>query len=749
MKKQKMRVSSFFKLGQFIYRFRIGVICFWLLILAGCIPFISNLMTPFHSSGFIDETSPSAITDRYLAKELGYDFNRFVILYQSKNLEATNPRYIEKLKNSLAELSDFPIKHEIVYPDANKKQIAKDKHTAYVVILFDNHPEMTHDLLMDLKEKIKTPEGMTMHLGGEPIFIESINKQTQKDLYKADAIAAPVSIIVLILVFGSLIAAFIPMCLGGGCALIMLTSLYFIGHFFSLSIFTLNIALLLGLCLSLDYALFIIYRFREELINNQNKSIENVIAKTLATAGKAVFFSGLAVFISISALLLFPINILFSVGIGGLTAVSIAVLIATTLLPAILAVIKTGINRLSIWKQNKKQIKQPTLVNKSFWKQLATTIVKRPWTFFLTTLVLLLGLGSPFLHVKFGISDFNILPVHSESRQFFSEFEKNYDVNQLYPIMLVITSNDPILSKQNLAKLYKFTRKLQKNPSIDEVNSIVTTNDDITPKQYHTLYHLPKHLMDANVKQLLKTTTREHMTVINVISKYGANTQETKELIQELRQMNPGPSLSMELTGTPVNNVDVLHSIANIFPYAIGWIILLTYLTLLILLRSVFLPFKAIIMNVLSLCASYGVLVFIFQEGYLHDFLNFQPQGMLDISLLIIIFCALFGFSMDYEVFLLTRIHESYITTQDNDKSIIFGIVKSSRIITSAAIIVIFICGSFMVADVLMVKEFGLGIAVAIFVDSFIIRTILVPSTMALVKQWNWYLPKWLDKILP
>lgn len=154
-------------------------------------------------------------------------------------------------------------------------------------------------------------------------------------------------------------------------------------------------------------------------------------------------------------------------------------------------------------------------------------------------------------------------------------------------------------------------------------------------------------------------------------------------------------------------------------------------------------------MNVLSLCATYGVLVFVFQEGHLHQLLNFDPQGILDISLLVIIFCALFGFSMDYEVFLLTRIQEAYEQSKNNDQSIVFGIEHSSRIITSAAIIVIVTCGSFMVAEVLMVKEFGLGIAVAIFVDAFLVRTIFVPATMALVKRWNWYFPKWLDKILP
>ena len=222
-----------------------------------------------------------------------------------------------------------------------------------------------------------------------------------------------------------------------------------------------------------------------------------------------------------------------------------------------------------------------------------------------------------------------------------------------------------------------------------------------------------------------------------------------EQLITYLHTLKSDNGLSIQLTGQPVSDREVLESILHFLPYAILWIMVFTYFILLLLLRSVFLPFKAILMNLLSLCACYGALVLVFQDGYLSHLLNFEPQGLLDISLLVIIFCALFGFSMDYEVFLLSRIKESHEIYGDNTRSIIFGIEKSSRIITSAALIVIVLCSSFLVAEVLIVKAFGLGIAVAIFVDAFLIRTILVPSTMMLLKKWNWYLPKWLDKILP
>lgn len=260
-------------------------------------------------------------------------------------------------------------------------------------------------------------------------------------------------------------------------------------------------------------------------------------------------------------------------------------------------------------------------------------------------------------------------------------------------------------------------------------------------EQYHLLYNLPKKNQDENIRRLLKTTTGKYFTVLTIVSAHDSNSPQTATLVKELGDLKPPKGLTISITGSPVSHAEVLQTIRHIFPYVIAWIIILTYLILLILLRSIILPLKAILMNILSICASYGVLVYIFQEGHFHELLNFNPQGMLDVSLIIIIFCALFGFSMDYEVFLLSRIREQYELTHNNKQSIIFGMEKSGKIITSAALIVIILCGSFMFADDLMVKEFGLGIAIAITVDAFIIRILLVPAIMALLKGWNWYLP--------
>lgn len=738
-----MEKNIFYKLGRIVYSLRWYLLLIWSLIILASLLVIVGTNAPFKSTGFSDENAKSAKAQLFINKKLGYnDANKFLIIYHSPKLLATDPLFDKKIKKSLSKLKEFSIKHQLIFPADNKKQISKDKHTAYVVLIIKSKKELDDKKIAELQSLIKKPANMSMELGGQAIFINEINKQTEVDLLRADIIATPVALITLFLVFGSLMAALLPIVLGGGCALVILTSLYIIGQNVTLSVYTLNIALLLGLCLSLDYSLFIINRFREEL--SKGGSINQVIGITVATAGKAIFFSGLAVLVSLSALFLFPINILFSMAVGGIIAVLVAVLNAVVVLPALLGLLKQRIDLLAIHLPRKDKERR------QFWHWLAEKIVKRPLIFFLPTLAFLLLLGYPFLSAKFGVSDYRVTPKNSESRAFFDSYEEHFNINDLTPLILLVKSpHSSILSLNNLTKLDEDVKKMKKNPAISSIKGIIPSNSKLSPEEYHQLYTLPKNQMPDPVKKLLSNSTRSSFTILNLTSKYDVNSEQTTALVNKLKDKKFSSRFHTELTGTPVINVDVLNQIYNVLPKAILWIMAFTYFILLLLLRSLFLPLKAIFVNLLSLCACYGALVLVFQDGYLANLLNFEAQGILDISLLVIIFCALFGFSMDYEVFLLSRIKEEYLIRHDNKQSIVFGIEKSSRIITSAALIVIVICGSFLVADVLMVKAFGLGIAVAIFVDAFLIRTFLVPSMMALLGSWCWYLPKWLDKLLP
>jgi len=709
----------FYNLGKFTYRFRFLVIGIWLLGLLASLPVIPHIMDPFNSSGFENFKSSSFAADKLLFKNMDYQKNKILILFKRKTSLGQKTFY-QRVDVALKRLNK--IKH-----DLKVIKVIKADSVLAAVVFKDNFDLKTADIAA-VKTAIRTPRGIEVYYGGEDVFVESVNQQTEIDLFRADMIAAPISVITLLVVFGSLLAAVIPMLLGGFCALMMFAILNHLTHFMSLSIFTINIALLLGLCLSLDYALFIISRFREELVK-KHENIEETIAVTMQTAGKAVFFSGLAVFASLSALLIFPINILVSVGVGGLCAVFLAVIAAITLLPAILSVLKSQINWGSIFKVEFNKHR--------FWHKWATVVTKQPWLFATLGLTILICLAWPLKNLEIGISDFRILPKQSSGRAFFNAFLTDFTESDLVPITLIIKSKTSILERNNIKRATILVDKIQHLKNVARVDSYLSVLPYKTPLGY------PKE-----VQTILDTSVGANIAVMQVISKYPSYAKETSALVDTLRNLKQD-GLSIYISGVPAANADVLQGIKSNIKPAVYLIMAVTFVVLMILLRSLFLPLKAIVMNVLSLAATYGVLVYVFQQGHLAGWLNFEAQGSLDISMIVIIFCALFGFSMDYEVFLLSRIQESYGQSKDNRLSIIYGIAHSSRIITSAALIVIVLCGSFLVADVLMVKAFGLGIAAAIFIDAFIIRALLVPAIMSITGAINWYLPGIIAKVIP
>lgn len=723
--------NLFYHWGRWMYRFRYPVIGIWLIGFLASLPVLPELMKPFQSSGFQNIQSESKKTDDLINHDVGYQKHRLLVLYQKESDTVSDELMNSEIQQSLKKLKNIDYTHQLIYQTK--------RHAQLVVIAFKDDIELKDEDIKLMESMIKKPKHLKIYFGGDDVFVETVNKQTEKDLFRADMVAAPVSAITLLFVFGSLMAAFLPLLLGGCCALLMFSILYFLAHHMDLSIFTINIALLLGLCLSLDYALFIISRFREEL-HQKNVDIEQVIAHTMGTAGKAVFFSGLAVFASLSALLLFPINILISIGVGGLCAVFLAVIAALSLLPALLSVIKDYIYWGTIFKTGLRQNR--------FWHHLAGGVIARPWFFVIFGTLLLLGLSYPLKNLKLGISDYHILPENSSGRAFFKAYSEAFDEKSLSPISVVIKTHTPILSEDNIKKAYNLIEDIQKNKSVKKVEGYLSWLPSRSLAEYQKIYAMDRKNLPPQIQTLLKTSVSRRMAVIQVISRYSGESKETQSLVKSLRQLHY-QGLEISVTGSPAQYVDVFDGIRAKAPQAMFLIMSITFLVLMILLRSLFLPFKAIVMNILSLCATYGVLVYVFQEGHLHELLNFEPQGSLDISMMVIIFCALFGFSMDYEVFLLSRIHECYEKHKNNKLSIVYGIEHSARIITSAAWIVIVLCGSFLVADVLMVKAFGLGIAVAIFIDAFIIRTFIVPALMTITASINWYFPRWCAKLLP
>lgn len=718
------------------------VIC-WLLVAIACAIYLPNAGKPFKIENINDPRAESTIAQNKMEKQFPYSGSRIFILYNSNTYTAYDNIFKSEVTKSLTSAKKLPFKHRIISPYENENQISKNKHAAYAVIQTDLGSQYLSTYIDKIND-IQKPEKISMYIGGEPSYIADVHKLSEENLRRGELIALPISLIAMIFVFSGFLPALLTICIGIINVLIIVTILYLLAYQIDLSIFVLNIATMLGLGLSLDYTLLITYRFKEEYL--KCFECKKTIVATLGTAGKSVIFSGMIFLISIASLIFFPINILYSMGIGGIVVVIVTILSSTTLLPAALSLFEKYITRTNV---NLKKLSSEDTHN-GRWYNFSLFIMKYPFTFLIPSIAILLMLGYPFLNVKMNISDAKILPTWTSSHQLLDKFDENFNPDELTPIQVVLTSmNKSILSKNNISAIYDYVRLVSKDPRINRINSIVTIKDKLTKKEYQQIYSSSQLPFNEYQKKIFKSMANGKSTIISITSKYSKDDKRNFELVRTLRQQKVGNGISKLVGGNSAVIIDTMNSVYELFVKVTIFISIFTYIMLLLLLRSLILPLKAIIMNFLSLSVCYGMLVFIFQEGHMANLLHFKPLGFTDLNLPILIFFVLFGLSMDYEVFLLTRIKEYYDKTHDNNKSVAFGLERSARIITSAAIILVIVTSSFVTADIVFIKTFGLATALGIAVDASLIRLLLVPTTMTLLGKWNWYLPKWLDRILP
>jgi RND superfamily putative drug exporter len=545
------------------------------------------------------------------------------------------------------------------------------------------------------------------------------------------------------------VAAGVPLAVGGASVIVALAGVFLIGSITPMSIFVLNLATLLGLGLGVDYSLLMTSRFREELARrpaDDPEAVGEAVRMTVATAGRAVFFSGLTVLLGLLGLVLFEFMILRSVGIAGAIVVGLAVAAALTLQPALLTVIGRRVDRYSV-----RRVTVGT-TGDGPWATLARWVMRRPVAVLLPTLAALLILGSPFLHVRFNAPDSSILPANVPSRAAFDRLREEFGEGEFAPLSIAIRTEGAATTPDNLARLYDYSRRLATDPRVRRVESLVDVDRRLALPQYQLLYGDPNGPRDRFVAMALAATTRGDLTAFTVYTPYGPNRDEGRALVADLRAgsgpLAPPDGVSVLVGGGAADVADVVDRVAADFPRTALFIVVSTYLVLFVLLRSVILPIKALVMNTLSIVASFGALVWIFQDGNLSSFLGFQPVGFVETTQPVILFCVLFGLSMDYEVFLLSRMKEVWDRTGDNTEAVARGLERSGRIVTSAALIVVLVAGSFAFADIVLIKALGVGMAIAVALDATVVRALLVPATMRLLGKWNWWMPAALERIV-
>lgn len=581
-----------------------------------------------------------------------------------------------------------------------KAFISKDGAYVLVRIGFRTDEFRVQQRLEELRKKI-LPGPFEIQLTGVPVFYEALSEVSARDAVKGEFIAIPFVLLVLLTIFRTLTASLLPIAIAGSSILISLALIFFIGRQVDLSIFVLNIGSLLGIGLGIDYALLMVSRFREEL--HRQGDVDLALVTTLGTAGQAVFYSGLTVMVGLSSLFAFPFMIQRSMGLAGILVVSLALLGSLTFLPAILKLLGNRVNALKLPFVPLPKFSDAAA--SSVWKKIAGLVMRFPILSLIVVLGVLFFLGSPMLHYRFGTSNHEILPADQPARQateiLQTRFEGFYKTSDL--LLVAEPREGTVVNEKEWSD---FRVAIARKPHV-----------------------LSTELQESSGVRLLRVGTD---------FKYGS--AESGALIDEIRASGP-KSFSLLVGGENARLKDFVKALYSHFPEALAVVLILSYLVLLAMFRSVILPAKAILLTGLSLTASYGALVWLFQDGHLSGLLGFSRQGYLEAVLPILIFSILFGLSMDYEVFLLSRIRELYDENGDNEKSVVEGLGYTSGIITSAALILILVSLGFAMADIVPVKAIGIGMAVAVAVDATLVRAILLPSAMKLLGKWNWWWP--------
>jgi RND superfamily putative drug exporter len=722
--------------GHFVYRFRWPVLLasIVLLVASGA---IAGQGGKLESGGFI-ETAESGRASKLIERELPRaGGSTFTLIFTSDTLAATSPEYRAAVEKALAPLrSDVRIDSIVTPYDASAadptRMISKDGHSVAVDVAVKDTLDIARDYYPELRAKV-TSDTLKVQATGVLAINNGFNAVLQDDLHRAEFVALPLAAILLVFVFGTIIAALVPLGVGGLAVMSGIAGMYLLTHVTNVSVYALNVVTLIGLGVAIDYSLFVTSRFREELRRTGDTRASLGVA--MATSGRAVTFSGITVAIGLSGMLFYEGTFLPSMGLSGAVVVASAVLYGLTFLPALLALLGTRLEWLQL------PFLQPDASGRGMWHTIATAVMRRPILVLVPTVALILLAGSPFLHLRLASSDVSTLPTHEESRAAYDKLLSDFPGAGQNHIQAVVNyaDGDP-LSPARIPQLADLAARLAKLDHVVKVNSAVSFDPRLGVSELVAIHSLPRAQLPPQLQALLRQTVGQHIVLFDVESSAALYSDEARELVRQIRALPSPPGGEKLVTGFTAIDLDTVNFIVGTTPGAVVFVMLATIVVLFLLLGSVVLPLKAVVMNLLSISASFGALVFVFQDGHFANLLGFQPSPI-DPSTPVIMFCIVFGLSMDYEVLLLSRIQEEYRRTGDNAHSVAEGLEKSGRLITGAAAIMVGVFAAFGLAEILLIKAIGLGMALAVAIDATLVRALVVPATMRLLGRLNWWAP--------
>lgn len=701
-------------IGWLAYRFRWVVIAAWLTAVGLAAVPASGVGEVLKSGGFVISSLESQRAYDRLKSDLKLQGQSLAVVAQSSQTAVTDPTFKTQLERWQAALhAQAPQAVIQVGP------VSADRHTEMIAVYgIDDYEQQKR--LAATAATFSIPGPARTYLIGAGSFFQTLEAQSQKDVTAAEQRSLPAALVFLLLIFGGLIAAGVPLAVGIASVTLSLALLALLGRLTDISIFAQSVTTMLGLGIGIDYSLIMINRFREE---RRARPLSEAIAMTAATAGRTVLLSGLTVVVGFSALSASGIVPLRSMGLGGMIVVILSLLTALTLLPAILGVLGNHVDRWGFaWARPRRG---------GLWHRLAMTVMRRPVAVIAGVTLLVLVLASPVRTLNVNLSGDEVLPADSPVRVGTAIAQQSLGLPATQPLMIALTSDAAMTDPAVVQSVRGFQERVKTDP---EVGSVVSYVDGLAPPGAG-----PVALSGVAPGAL---AVSRHTGLMVAQFRDRPNSLAAEDAVKRIRGIALPSNLRSLVGGEPAFDLDWTNAIYGPFPWIIAAVLVITYLLLLVGFRSIVLPLKAILMNLLSIAVAYGILTFIFQWGHLRGLLDFAPQPSIESTVPIVMFAGLFGLSMDYEVFLLSRVAEEYRRTGDNRQAVAIGMEHTGRIITSAAMVMVIVFGFFALSTLVATKEVGLGFAIAIAIDATIIRLLLVPAWMRVLGRWNWWFPR-------
>lgn len=725
--------------GRLVCRRRWWVLGVGLAVLAGSVGML--VRGGVLSSGIIEGIESSRGLDRIEAGLGRAGGATFTIVLGSPTWTADEPRFAAAVADAVAPLRGDPRVLAVETPADVPGPLAAtwqstDRHHVIVNVTLRGGVHVAGRAYPAIRALVRAGP-LAATFTGFLAFKADLDATLEHDLVRAELVSVPLALVVLLLVFGSIVAAGLPLGVGGVAVIAGVAIVLALSHVTDVAQYTINVVTLIGLGVAVDYSLFMVSRYQEEL--GRGAEVEAAIARTVATAGRAVAFSGLAVAIGLGGLLWFPRSYLFTMGLGGALVVALAVVSALTVLPALLAIAGPRIG----WGK----VRLPLRGGRGFpWRRLAAAVMRRPVAVLVPTLALMIAVAIPFRRLEMAAADIRILPHGVEARRGDDRIRTEFPGGGQNRIIVAVEFPDErVLAADRIGALFDLSRRIAALTGVARVESLVDLDPAFDRARYQALYAVPAALLPHDLQQAIAMSAGGRVVVLAAVTAAAPDSDTARAIVRAIRADRRVGDGDLVVTGQTANDVDTTAFILGHAPAAVAFVMITTFLILLVLLRSIVLPIKAVVMNLLSIAGSFGALVWVFQDGHLAGVLGFVP-GPIEPTLPVLLFCAIFGLSMDYEVLLLSRIQEEYERTGDNAHAVADGLERSGRLITSAAAIMVAVFVAFAAARVIVVKAMGVGMALAVALDATIVRILLVPATMRLFGDLNWWAPRWLRR---